>query len=56
MRCHFYSVTAAPEMKFYDARTPGIFKVECTGDGIAALSNKTYRIKTSTYQRLAVKE
>ena len=31
-----------PEHKAYEKRTPGLFKVEWEGDGIASLCSKTY--------------
>ena len=41
--------------ELHDARTPGIFKVECTGDGIVALSSKTYCVKTSNLPKVSCK-
>ena len=39
----------------YDARTPGLFKVECSGDAIVALSSKTYCVKTSHVPKISCK-
>ena len=39
----------------YDARTPGLFKVECSGQGIIALSSKTYCVKTLTSPKVSCK-